>query len=268
MELCVFSKHLQEYGFTQLARALKSIGVDGVDLTVRPRGHVEPQAVKDRLPEAVSALAAQGVRVAMITTAFTSADEPHARVTLETAASLGIRFFKIGYLMYDGFGTLDKALREGNARLRALAALAKDLGIWGGYHNHSGEYLGSTVAHMNRLLDNVDPEGAGVFFDVGHATMEGALYGWMQGLDDVASRVRMLALKDLVLEKRPGLHVANVVPMGQGLVQWNVFFPCMKKIASQVGPVSIHAEYDASAADVLALARRDREFFEKLWNER
>jgi len=267
MELCAFSKHLQAYGYSQLGKALRSIGVSGVDLTVRGKGHVEPSQVKEKLPEAVAALAAEGVKVLMITTNITSAEEPFARETLETAAKLGIGYFKIGYLLYDDFGTLDRALREGNARIRGIGALARELGIHGAYHNHSGEYLGSTVAHMHRLVEGTEPKHIGVFYDVGHATVEGALYGWKQGLEDVRSRVKMIALKDFEIGKREGLHVANVVPMGEGLVQWREYVKCIKAMEKQIAVVSVHAEYDMPAEKVLAQAKKDKDFFERLWSQ-
>ncbi len=267
MKTCVFSKHLQPYGYDELGTALESIGMKGVDLTVRPKGHVEPSQVKDKLPEAVETLAKHGVEVTMITTAITSLDDLSARDVIETAAGLGVGFYKFGYYLYDGFGMLASQLREANARLRDLAAFSREKGIFGGYHNHSGEYLGSTVPHMLRLLDGVDPQGAGVFFDVAHATVEGSLLGWMQGLEDVLPRVRMLAIKDFVVEKAETLSKAVVVPMGEGLVQWREYVAIVKTIEKQVGVLSVHAEYDAAPAEVLALAKQDRDFWQSLWSE-
>lgn len=267
MEKCVFSKHLQEFNFTQLARGLKSIGINGVDLTVRPKGHVEPAEVADKLPEAAEALKREGVKITMITTAITSVEEPHARKVVETAASLGVRYFKFGYFSYEGFGTLAKGLREANARLRKLGELNRELGIWGGCHNHCGAALGATVSHMNRMLEGVDPEGAGVFFDVAHASIEGASYGWMEMLDDVASRVRMIALKDFALQLKEGENWGKVVPMGTGLVQWKQYIECLKRIAPQIGVMCYHGEFDAPAKEVLALVKADKEFFESLWPE-
>lgn len=267
MEFCVFSKHLQAYGYRELGKALKSIGVGGADLTVRAKGHVLPEQVKDKLPEAFEALRAEGVRVSMVTTNITSAEEPYARETLETAAKLGVKYFKIGYLVYDDFGGLARALREGNARIRGIGELAKSLGMFGGYHNHSGEYLGSTVAHMHRLIEGTDPSHIGVFYDVAHATVEGALYGWKQGFEDLAARIGMIALKDFEIEKREGLHLARVVPMGEGLVQWKAYVRCLATIEKQVGVASIHAEYDWPAEKVLAQAKKDKEFFEEVGKE-
>ena len=83
MQSCVFSKHLQSLGIEELGAALKGIGMDAVDLTVRPGGHVEPDAAAEKLPEAVAALREKGVEIAMITTGITSLDDPDALTILK-----------------------------------------------------------------------------------------------------------------------------------------------------------------------------------------
>jgi len=268
MDVCVFSKHLQDYDFAELGRALRGIGVEGVDLTVRPGGHVEPGQVSDTLPEAVAALAGEGAHVRMITTAITAADEPHATAVLETAAAQGIRYFKLGYYGYEGYGTLRSAMDEVKAKLRDLADLAKDLGLWAGFHNHSGPYVGANLAHVRELIDDLDPDAAGSYFDIGHATVEGAARGWMQGLDELAGRVRMLAIKDLVVAPGEESHRGTVVPVGEGLVAWRSYIGVLKKIAGDVGPISHHGEYgDLSAAEVVKQVAADKAFFEGVWEE-
>ena len=267
MDTCVFSKHLQAYGFRELGRALRAIGVAGVDLTVRPKGHVEPEEVADRLPEAAEGLRAEGVRILMITTAITSVGDSHARAVLETAAKLGIRFYKCGYYLYDGFGTVRRALAEARAKLKDLGAMSKEIGVFGGYHNHAGDYLGACPAHLADLVEDADPDGIGLFFDPAHATAEGACSGWKEGLDYVAPRVRMLALKDFRLVFSPEETKFQTVPMGEGIVRWSEFFKAVHRIAGQIGPVSIHAEYDVPAGEVLRLAARDKAFYERTWKE-
>jgi len=265
MEFCVFSKHLQQYGFSELGRALKGIGFEAVDLTVRPGGHVEPESAAEKLPEAAQELAAQGVRVAMITTAITSIEEPHTRTVLETAAREGIRFYKLGYYRYADYGTLNKIMREAAARLRELAACSKELRICGGYHNHSGAFLGANPAHVRRMLEGLDPDAVGSYFDVGHAAVEGAALGWLQALDDLSEHIRMLALKDLEVERANGPGRVKVVPMGEGLVQWKRLVPVLKRLADQIGPISFHCEYALPPEEVLAAAARDKAFFEGVW---
>src|SRR5690349_13417445 len=88
--LCFFSKHLQDFSYDQLGKALHDAGFAGVDLTVRPDGHVLPARVAEDLPRAYEAIRAQGIQVPMISTGLLSASDPAARPTLKTAARLGI----------------------------------------------------------------------------------------------------------------------------------------------------------------------------------
>src|SRR5581483_12104453 len=73
--LCFFSKHLPEMNWQQLAQAVKKLGFGGIDLTVRPGGHVLPERATEDLPKAVAAIRAEGLSVPMITTGLTSAND-------------------------------------------------------------------------------------------------------------------------------------------------------------------------------------------------
>src|ERR687892_2460338 len=75
---CFFSKHLPDLGWGDLGRAVKDAGFDGVDLTVRPGGHVLPERAADDLPRVHADLTAIGARIGMITTGITGTDSPHA----------------------------------------------------------------------------------------------------------------------------------------------------------------------------------------------
>ena len=63
----------------ELGRALKALGFDGVDLTVRPGGHVDPKRVTNDLPLFVDAIRHEGLTVPMITTELLSDADPVAR---------------------------------------------------------------------------------------------------------------------------------------------------------------------------------------------
>src|SRR5689334_12371551 len=84
--LCLFSKPLPELDWRELAKAAKGVGFDGIDLTVRPGGHVKPERATEDLPKAVGMIRDVGLQVPMITTGLTSADDPTARPILSTAA--------------------------------------------------------------------------------------------------------------------------------------------------------------------------------------
>src|SRR5688572_6884376 len=95
--LCFFSKHLPRMNARELGRAVKGLGFDGVDLTVRPGGHVDPKRVAIELSPFVDGIRHEGLAVPMITTELLSDTDPVAEPTLETAARLKIPFYKAGY---------------------------------------------------------------------------------------------------------------------------------------------------------------------------
>ncbi len=62
MEYCIFSKHLQTMEAEELGKTLAKFGVDGVDLTTREGGYVQPTQVKNELPRFQEILAKQGLK--------------------------------------------------------------------------------------------------------------------------------------------------------------------------------------------------------------
>ena len=267
MRFCVFSKHFQALNFKELGRTLRNLGINGVDLTVREGGHIEPAEAKERLPEAAEALKENGVEITMITTNITSIDSPSAREILETSAKLGIKYFKFGYFLYSGFGNLKRDIAEARAKLKSLEPLCLQLGIKGGYHNHSGDFLGASVPHILKMIEDCNPECIGVYYDIGHATIEGGYSGWRMNLEEIADRLFIVAAKDLAFVPREGgdwRWRVEVVPLGDGLVDWKGFIRCLKAIGFN-GPFSIHSEYNLPVEKVIEQTRRDIAFLKGIF---
>src|SRR5688572_14580914 len=80
--VCIFSKHMAQFNWDELGKNAKQIGFDGVDLTVRAKGHVEPGRAAEDIPKAIAAIKAHGLSVPMITTGLLNADDPAARPPL------------------------------------------------------------------------------------------------------------------------------------------------------------------------------------------
>src|SRR5919197_114926 len=121
-DICLFSKHLPAMDWTRLAKVVKKLGFGGVDLTVRPGGHVLPERAAEDLPNAVSAIRAEGLSVPMITTALTSVSDPAARPILSTAGRLAIPYFKPGYYKYS-FIDVRRELENAMKDFRSLVEL-------------------------------------------------------------------------------------------------------------------------------------------------
>lgn len=262
--VCFFSKHLPRMDGRGLGRALKTLGFGGVDLTVRPGGHVDPKRVAQDLPALVAGIRTEGLAVPMITTALLSDADPAARPTLETAAALQIPFFKPGYYSY-AFLDVRKEVDAVGTQLRGLTALSARTGMRLGFHNHAGN-IGGGIWDIASVIDTLDPRFAGYYFDVRHAVVEGGDGGWRSAFNLAAPRLSMIALKDFFWAKTAaGWRVENC-PMGEGMVHWTSFFGMLAK-AGFHGPASLHLEYDvpgatpdAVEANTLAAAARDIAF--------
>ncbi len=72
--VCVYSEQFQSLSILEFCQVLKQMGVDGLDLTVRPGGHIEPQNVSEELPAAVQAARDHGLEIMMLTTGITAPD--------------------------------------------------------------------------------------------------------------------------------------------------------------------------------------------------
>lgn len=264
MQFTVFSKHLAGLSLDEAAQKLRAMNISALDLTVRQNGHVEPARVADELPRMAAELKSRGISIGQITTDITDADAPEARAILESAARLGIGFYKLGYFKYEGFGTLRKSRDEARARIADLAQLSAEIGIVGGYHNHSRNFIGAALGDVAYVLG--DQKQIGFYFDPGHAHIEGGASGWELGLDLLSERVVMLAVKDYAWVeggdygsgRRFG---AKWEPLQDGNLPWNSILSHLKTIGFD-GPISLHAEYKGlESAEFFAQIARDAEFF-------
>jgi L-ribulose-5-phosphate 3-epimerase len=257
LTFCLFSKHLPELNWADLGRAVKDSGFEGVDLTVRPQGHVLPERAVDDLPRAIDAISASGVKVPMITTELTSADAPTARPILQAAAKAGVRYFKTGYWRYSSSSDVRGQIAATTASLQGLAALAAEYRLELGFHNHAG-YIGGALWDIAPGIDRLDPRWAGYYFDPRHAVAEGGAGAWKSATYLVAPRLKMLALKDCRWLKSAKGWVVENCPLGEGMVDlpWTA---AAIKGASFAGPISLHLEYELQpgTANTLKAAQRD-----------
>jgi L-ribulose-5-phosphate 3-epimerase len=278
MDYMVFSKFLTGEPLESVGRRLKAAGFNAIDLTVRPGGHVEAARVADELPQAAADLAKSGVGIGMLTTAIQNVEQ--GETILRTAARLGIRYYKLGYWRYDGFGTLARTRSEVIAQLKPLAALNRELGLTAGFHNHSDNFFGASCADVRDVLDAVDSPHVGAYFDGCHATIEGGSRGWLMHLEYIADRLVMLAVKDFRwLDGKSAYagarrHSVMFCPLATGDTPWPAYVKIFKE-RKFAGPISIHCEYRTdhsepwceTAQDVIDITKQDRDMFDQWWRE-
>lgn len=240
-DICVFSKHLQWLDYDAMAETAAEIGFDGVDLSVRPGGHVLPERVTDNLPRAVEAVKKAGLHVPMMTTKIQDANDRYTEPVLKTASNLDIGYYRMGYLSYDDQLGVAGSLKRLKSTMADLAGINKKYHIHGAYQNHAGTRVGGPVWDLWELLKDLDANWMGCQYDVRHATVEGGS-SWPLGMKLLAPFIRTTVIKDFHWEKKDGKWKIANVPLGEGMVDFKQYFKLVKSL-NIGGPISMHFEY-------------------------
>jgi len=243
----VFSKHLHWATYDEMAKIVSDIGFDGVDLTVRPKGHVEPENVERDLPKAAEALNKQGLDIGMLTTSIISADDPNTARILKTASGLGVKVYRPGWFAYDFAISIPDNIRKFAAQLKKIGELNEKYGIMGDYQNHAGTAGGSPVWDIHEMLELAQTNWIGVQYDIRHAMVEG-FKSWPLGLRLLASHIHSIDIKDYEYSKTDkGWDISNV-PLGKGSVDFKSYFQLLNELNIHA-PISLHLEYPLGGAD-------------------
>lgn len=246
-KIYIFSKHLHWLNYEKMAETAKEVGFDGVDLTVRPAGHVLPERVKEDLPLAVAAIKKNGLLADRMTTGFTDPDNPITLDILKTASDLGVTNYRMGWFDYNKNISVQKNIEVCRGKLIKLAALNKKYGLKAAYQNHAGEMVGGPVWDIGLMLEGVDPEYVGVRYDIRHATVEGGT-SWPVGLKFLADKINSFDVKDFIWKQIEGKWQPFNVQIGDGMVDFERYWQIINEYKIQ-GDFTIHLEYPLGGAE-------------------
>ena len=273
---CGFTKSFQDWSIAEVCKRFKEIGLEGLDLTVRKGGHIEPKEAPKQLPIAAKAAAEAGLEISFLSTDITDPDA-EAEHVLETAAALGIKKIKLGYYHYQPFGTLTRQLAETQARIATVAKMCKKHGVLPCVHIHSGTNIPSHGTMLYELIKEFRPDEVGAYADMLHMALEGGAEGWRQGLDLLSPwlaivSVKNFAWKELDRDKYGQQRwKALTVPVADGVSPVPEFVATLKK-AGYFGVYSMHSEYkgkssfkDLNTEECLKQTAADLKFFKALF---
>jgi len=247
LKIHIFSKHLQFLNYRDMAEAVAEMGFDGIDLTVRPDGHVLPERVESDLPEATEAMRKAGLVPLLMTTAVQDANNTTDKRVLEVAVKLGIQYYRMNWFSYPEEKSIPESLQYFQQKIKELSYLNKELQLIGCYQNHAGNSVGSSIWELWELLKEADKQYMGLQYDIRHAVVEGGL-SWQNSLRLVQPQIKTIAIKDFIWEKKNGEWKAQNTPMGEGMVDFKTYFKLLKKYQVKV-PVSLHLEYPLGGAE-------------------
>lgn len=252
-----FIKPFQKLPFDQIADIAREAGWDGIECPVRRNGAIEPGDVEEKLPALAEALRKRELTMPVLATDVEEADDRLAQKVLKTASKLGIKRYRLKHYYYDLQKPIPPQLKEFGAKLRDLARLNAELGLQGAVQNHSGSrYVGAPIWDLWEMMREFDPKAMGIFFDIGHATVEGG-YAWPIHAKLAEPLLSVVSVKDFVWAKnQKGDWRADWCPLGDGMVRPQ-FFETLKKSEFN-GPLSIHFEYQmGEGKEMIAAMKKD-----------
>lgn len=252
--LCYFTKHLQGLGYDDIAALTAEAGFDGIEAPIRPKGHIEPEKVVDELPKLVAALKKQHVELTIMTSGITEVSkEQRTEEVLRTAAALGVKRYRMGFIKYDLKKPIWDQLQAIRPQIKDLIALSKELGIQPLFQNHSGkDYFAAPVWDIYSIMREYAPADFSFCFDILHATCEGGK-SWPLEFALVREHIGAAYFKDYKWEGRKLV----TVPLGEGQVDPEYGSMLMKSGYS--GPISLHVEYLTGDAKDPAVLKTFRE---------
>lgn len=274
-DIHIFSKHLQFLNYADMADAAADMGFNGVDLTVRPDGHVRPDQVEDELPKAAECLKKVGLPPKLLTTVVGDAANATDVRVLKTASKMGFQLYRMKWYQYNEKQSIPDSIQGFQQQLRALGELNKTLNLTGCYQNHAGLLVGASVWELWEMLKTAEPNYTGVQYDIRHATVEGG-QSWPNGVRLLRPQIKSIAIKDFRWSTKNGISTVQDVPLGDGVVDFKAYFRLLKQYNLQV-PVSLHIEYPTGGAEhgaarlsippkeVFAAMKRDLNRLKELW---
>ncbi len=246
-QFCAFTESFQDWPIPKVCERFRDIGLDGLDLTVRPGGHIEPTDAVSTLPSAAKAAKENGVAILMLSTAITD-DSKLSEQILATAADAGIDRVKLGYFRYSAFGKLMAELDEARRQLERIARLGEKHKILPCVHIHSGPTIPGNGPLAYLLLREFSTKEIGAYADPMHMTIEGGNDGWRQGLDLLTPWIAISSLKNAAWHKKgrdehgQERWATLKCPLADGIAPIPDYLATLR-LAGYRGLFTLHSEY-------------------------
>jgi len=162
--LTVFTKPWKTMPLPHLARFVRGLGFDGVELPVRPGFQVEPERVERDLPAAAKVLGDAGLQIVSIA-------GPTDERTIAACGASGVSIIRI-CLGIDPARGYQTCIDEFRARCEILMPALIDANVTIGLQNHHGNDIGSAIGLMHAIAP-LDPRHVAAVLDIAHCALAG-----------------------------------------------------------------------------------------------
>lgn len=255
--LCYFTKELQWLSYEDLGMVINELGFDGIDLTLRKGGSIEPENAAKELPKLAKALAKYNVSMPMIASNIADVNYPNIEEFFKAISDNGIKYYRMAYLKYDKTKSIDHNLEQFHQVFQDLSELNEKYEIAASYQNHDGTALGASIWDLAIALKGVDKKYVGSQFDIRHAVVEGGR-SWPNDFAAIKDYINTIVTKDFHWRKNEiGKWIVENVPMGEGMVDFESYFKLYHEASLDV-PMTNHTEYPIFNEDQEHLSSKEK----------
>jgi sugar phosphate isomerase/epimerase len=268
-KVCTYTEHFQKLPIPEVCKVFKRMGVDGLDLTVRPGGHIDPKNVKNELPKAVEAAREHGLEIMMLTTGISTPDR-HAEEIVATCQKLNIDRIKLGYFPVGKFGDLTKRMDDARRRLDSIVKLTAKYNVRPCVHVHSGATIPSNGFMLYELIREMPPDRIGAYLDSYHMTITGGNGGWRQAIDLLRPWISLVALKNFQWERGQRDDIGqqrwrtNYCRLEDGIAPIPEFVSTIHQTGYR-GFYTLHTEYHLNVKECIKLTTDDFAYLKKVF---
>lgn len=239
----------------ELGRFIKGLGLDGVELPVRPGFQVTPENIARELPEAVRILADCGLKIGTLAA-------PTDERTIAACGACGIPIIRICVSIPKDKDYL-AAIVDFQREWDALVPVLDRHGVAIGLQNHCSRMIANAM-QLRHAIEKYDPRHICAVWDPAHNALEGEQVDL--ALDTVWSHLRVVNLKNAFWRRTNGPEAQCAAwevywtTGRQGRAHWPTVIAELKKRGFR-GDLCFSAEYSDGAsvdrliADDIAFAK-------------
>ena len=240
IEHIVFIKKWRGTPLADVAKLVKGLGFDGVELPVREGFWVEPKSISTQLPEAVKVLAGHGLKIGAVAG---EEDEP----TIAALGDNGIPILRIMVSVPRGqeyLPQIEQTRRHWDTLLPALEKHSVVLGV----QNHRGRCITDALG-LHHAISEYDPRLVGAVWDPGHNAVQGDNLDLSLGM--VLPWLCMVNMKSAFWRRCNAPEAERAewrthwTTCRHGMVDWPAVIADLKKHGYE-GDISHSAEYSAA----------------------
>jgi hypothetical protein len=149
----------------ELADLVAGLGLDGIELPIRPGYQVQPESVKALLPEAVRVLKSRGLEIRSVAA-------PLEPAIIEACGEAGIPIVRSMVGIEPAQLSYAATIAQHRALWDSLIPVLDKTGVSVGIQNHSGNCVGSAIG-LYHLMEKYDPRHVCAILDMAHSAIAG-----------------------------------------------------------------------------------------------